>query len=66
MHIDSNMVPSILIDLGAKINVMTKETVLKINFQGALRKTTTILLLAYRPIAGPKGFIEDVMVSIDS
>jgi len=32
-----------LIDLGDAINVMTKENMLNINLQGALRKTTTML-----------------------
>ena len=31
VHIDSIMVPNNLIDLGAEINVMTKETMLNIN-----------------------------------
>lgn len=31
VHIDGIIVPHILIDLGATINVMTKETMLKLN-----------------------------------
>ena len=38
--------PNTLIDLGALINVMTKETMLKLNLQVTLRKTTTVLQLA--------------------
>ena len=60
------MVPHTLIDLGAAINVMTKDTMLKLNLQGSLRKTTTMLQLADRSILTPEGIVEDVMVSIDS
>ena len=45
---------------------MTRETMLKLNLQGSLRKTTTVLQLPYRSIVAPKGVVEDVMVSIDS
>jgi len=44
-----------LIDLGAAINVMTKDTMLKINLQASLRKTTTILKLADHSIVTPRG-----------
>eukprot|EP00253_Pinus_taeda_P034831 PITA_34831 len=40
------MIPHTLIDLGDAINVMKKDTMLKLNLQGSLRKTTTILQLA--------------------
>jgi len=43
MHINNIMVPNTLIDLEDEINVMTKETMLKLNLQGAFKKTTTIL-----------------------
>ena len=39
-------VPNTIIDLWALINVMTKETMLKLNLQVTLRKTTTVLQLA--------------------
>jgi len=66
VHINGTIVPHTLIDLGAAINVMTKDTMLKINLQGSLRKTTTILQLANRSTVTPEGIVEDVMVSIDS
>lgn len=66
VHIEEIMVPNTLINLGASINVMTRETMLKLNFKGALRKTMTILQLAYRSTVAPEGFIEDVLASIDS
>lgn len=43
VHIDGIMVPNTMIDLGAVINVMTRETILNLNLQGGLRKTTIIL-----------------------
>lgn len=52
VHIDGIMVPNTLIDLGATINVMTRETML--------------LQLAYRSTISLEGVIEDVLVSIDS
>ena len=66
VHNDGTIVPHTLIDLGAAINVMTKETMLKLNLQGSLRNTTTMLQFADISIVASKGFFEDVMVSIDS
>jgi len=66
VHIDGINSPHTLIDLGVAINVVTKETMLKKNLQGSLRKTTTVLQLADRSIVAPEGVVEDVMVSIDS
>ena len=66
MHINGTIVPHTLIDLGAAINVMTKDTMLKLNLQGSLRKTTTILQLVDRSTVTPEGIVKDVMVSIDS
>jgi len=66
VHINGTIIPHTLIDLGAAINVMTKDIMLKLNLQGSLRKTTTVLQLAYRSTVTPEGIVEDVMVSIDS
>ena len=60
------MVPHTLIDLDASINVMTKDTMLKLNLQGSLRKTMTMLQLANNSTVTPEGIVEDVMVCIDS
>ena len=46
--------------------MMTKDTMLKLNLQGSLRKTTRILQLEKCYTITPKGIMEDVMVSIDS
>jgi len=66
VHINGTIVPHTLIDLGATINVMTKETMLKLNLQGSLQQTTTVLQLADHSTITPEGIVEDVMVSIDS
>ena len=46
VHIDGVIVPNTVIDLGVAINVMNKENMLKLNLQGTLRKTTTIMQFA--------------------
>ena len=66
MHIDGVIVPNTLIYLGDAINIMTKETMLKLNLQGTLRKTTTVLQLADNSTVTLEGIVEDVMVTIDS
>ena len=43
VHINSVIVPNTLIYLGASINVITKETMLKLNLQGTSMKTTKFL-----------------------
>ena len=65
-HTNGTIIPHTLINLGATINVMTKDTMLKLNLQGSLRKTTTIMQLVDHSIVTPEGIVEDVMVSIDS
>ena len=66
VHINGTIVSHTLIDLGAAINVMIKDTMLKLNLQGSLRKTTIVLQLTDHSTVTPKGIVEDVMVSIDS
>ena len=66
VHIDGVIVPNNFLDIGVAINVMTKETMLKLNLQGTLRKTTTVIQLANQSTVTPEGIVEDVMVSIDS
>ena len=66
VHINGTMIPHTLIDLGAAINVMKKDTMLKLNLQGSLRKTMKILQLVDCSTVTPEGIVEDVMVSIDS
>ena len=65
-HINGTIIPHTLIDLGAAINVMTRDTMLKLNLQGSLRKTSMVLQLADRSTMTPEGIVEDVLVSVDS
>ena len=55
-----------MIDLGATVNVMNKETMEKLNLQEILRQIPIVLYIVDRYIANPKGMLEDVVVSIDS
>ena len=66
VHIDGLIASNTLIDLGAAMSVMTKETLLKLNIQWALRNTTTVLQLAERSTLDLEQFVEDVMVYIES
>ena len=66
VHIDGVIVPNNRIDLRATINVMTRETMLKLNLQGTLRKTTMIPQLADQSRVTIEGIVDDVMVSIYS
>lgn len=63
VHINGTIVPHTLINLGATINVMTKDTMLKLNLQGSLRKTTIVLQLLDHSTVTPEGIVEDLMVS---
>eukprot|EP00253_Pinus_taeda_P023617 PITA_23617 len=66
VHINGTIIPHTLIDLGAAINVMTRDTMLKLNLQSSLRNTSTVLQLTYRSTVTPEGIVEDVLVSVDS
>ena len=65
VHINVTIIPHTLIDLGAAINVMTRDTMLKLNLQGSLRKTSTVLQLADCSTLTPEGIVEDFLVSFD-
>eukprot|EP00253_Pinus_taeda_P002111 PITA_02111 len=66
VHINGTMIPHTLTDMGVAINVMKKGTMLKLNLQVSLRKTTTVLQLADCSTMTLEGIVEDVMVCIDS
>eukprot|EP00253_Pinus_taeda_P014250 PITA_14250 len=66
VHINGTIIPHTLIDLGVSINVMTRDTMLKLNLQSSLRKTSTMLQLADRSTVTPEGTVEDILVSVDS
>ena len=65
VSINKFSVPNTLIDLGAAINVMTNETMKKLNMNN-IRSTSTVLELADRSKVVPKGILEDIIVSLDS
>jgi len=62
VHINGTMIPHTLIDFGATINVMTKDSF----HQGSLRKTMTVLQLAHCSTMTLERIVEYMMVSIDS
>eukprot|EP00253_Pinus_taeda_P006126 PITA_06126 len=66
VHINGTIIPHTLIDLGATINDMTRDTMLKLNLQSSLRKTSTVLQLEDRSTVTLEGIVEDVLVSVDS
>ena len=55
-----------LIYLGVAIDVMTKDTMLKLNLQPCLRCTATILQLVDSSTIFPLGVLEDIVVSLES
>jgi hypothetical protein len=66
VYFNKNLIQNTLIDLGVTINVITKNTMLRLNLQGLLRHTPIVLRLENRSTINPKGVLEDVMVFIDS
>ena len=54
-----------LVDLGATMNVMSKDTMHRLRIEG-LRTTPTVLQLADSSTITPDGLIEDVIVTLDS
>ena len=65
VSINDQSVKNALIDLGAAINVMTKDTMKKLKIEG-LRATPTILQLANSSTITPDGMIENIVVTLDS
>jgi len=66
VHIKNTMVQNTLIDLGVEINIMTRDTNMKLNLQGFLRNTPTILQLVDRSTVKPEGMLEDIIIYIES
>ena len=56
---------NVLVDLGASINVMSKEVMAKLHIIG-LRETPTILQLADSSTIVPDGMLEDVTITLHS
>ena len=65
IHINGIQIQNVLIDLGALINVMTREFLLRLSIIG-LRDTPTILTLVDNSTVKPDGMIEDIIVTLDS
>ena len=63
--INNFSIPNNLIDLGSAINVMTMETLRKLNIYN-IGPTPTILELTNRSKVKPEGVVDDVIFSIDS
>ena len=65
VQIGNVLVSNVLIDLGATINVTTKQTMDQI-WLSHLRSTPTVLELADRSKIKPKGVLDDLIISLDS
>jgi len=64
-HINGIEIPNTLIDLGAAINIMSRQTMEHLKLPNLLF-TPTLLQLGYRSIIKPDGVLEDIPVSLDS
>jgi len=53
IHINDIIFPNIIINLGDVLNFMTKKSMLKLNLQESLRKTTTMLQPTHISIVVP-------------
>jgi hypothetical protein len=63
-HINGVEIPNTLIDLGAAINIMSRQTMDQLKLPNLLF-TPTLLQLADRSIIKPDGVLEDIPVSLD-
>jgi hypothetical protein len=66
VQVGKTIIPRVLVDLGAAINIMTLETLQLLQLQDEVRETPTILELADRSIIKPEGVIEDLSISVES
>jgi len=64
-HINGMEIRNTLIDLGAAINIMSRQTMEQLKLPNLLF-TPTLLQLADRSIIKPDGVLEDISVSLDS
>ena len=64
-HINEVEITNTLIDLGATINITSKQTMEQLKLPNLLY-TPTLLQLADRSIIKPDGVLEDISVSLDS
>jgi hypothetical protein len=66
VQIGKTIIPRVLVDLGAAINIMTLETSQLLQLQNEIRDTPTILELADRSTIKSKGVIENLIISVES
>jgi hypothetical protein len=66
VQVGKTIIPRVLVDLGAAINIMTLETLQLLQLQDEVRETPTILELADRSTIKPEGVIEDIIISVES
>jgi hypothetical protein len=66
VQVGKTIIPRVLVDLGAAINIMTLETLQLLQLQDEVRETPTILELADRSTIKPEGVIEDLSISVES
>jgi len=64
-YINAIEIPNTLIDLGATINIMSKQTMNQLKLPN-LKYTPTLLQLTYRSVIKTDGVLEDVFVSLYS
>jgi hypothetical protein len=60
VYINNICIPNTLIDLGATINVMTRETMKKLKLTN-LHQTSTVLQMVDRSTVEPEGILEDIL-----
>lgn len=63
--INGTQIKNALIDLGATINVMTKDVMQQLNIT-SLRSTPTVMQLANSSTVRPNRMVEDIVVTLDS
>ena len=66
VQIGKMIIPRVLVDLGASINIMTLETSQLLQLQNEIRDTRTILELADQSTIKPEGVIEDLIILVES
>jgi hypothetical protein len=66
VQIGKTIIPRVMVDLGAAINIMTLETSQLLQLQNEIRDTPTILELADCSTIKPEGVIEDLIISVES
>jgi hypothetical protein len=66
VQVGKTIIPRVLVDLGAAINIMTLETLQLLHLQDEVRETPTILELADRSTIKSEGVIEDISIFVES